>query len=63
MTFTFLFLLYCLKSGHELLLVQNIEFISVNFKMIHYCCGIEQTYISQYIIIHNENKFLKIYLN
>ena len=53
---------YFLKMGHELLLAQNIEFISVNFKMIRQRCDIERSYISQYTVIHNENKFLKIYL-
>jgi len=41
-------------------LQKNIELISVNFKMINHRCVIEQADISQYTVIHNENKFLKI---
>ena len=50
---------YCLKLGHELLLAKNIEFIIVDFKMIQYRCGIEQAYISQYIVIQNEHTFFE----
>jgi hypothetical protein len=54
---------FCLKISHELLLSRNIEFISVNFKTIHHVGVMEQVDISQYTIIHNKNKFLKIYLS